>query len=187
MRRNIPVLMLLAVVPFATVAQTAGDPASEPRALSARLQHLLQQELFAAMKDGGPLKAIEVCRSKAPVLAADLSKESGWKVGRTALRVRNPANAPDAWEKKTLEEFGARLAKGEDPATVEKFEVVVLAGRKSFRYMKAIRTAEACLGCHGPALKPELAAKVKELYPDDRATGFAAGELRGAFTISRPM
>ena len=187
MRRNIPVLMLLAVVPLAIVAQTAGDPASEPRALSVRLQQLLQQELFAAMRDGGPLKAIEVCRSKAPVLAADLSKESGWKVGRTALRVRNPANAPDAWEKKTLEEFGARFAKGEDAATVETFEVVELAGRKSFRYMKAIRTAEPCLGCHGPALKPELATKVKELYPDDRATGFAAGELRGAFTLSRPM
>jgi hypothetical protein len=187
MRRNLPVLLLLAAVPLAAVAQTAGDPASEARALSARLQQLLQTELFAAMKDGGPLKAIEVCRSRAPILAADLSKDSGWKLGRTAIRVRNPANAPDAWERKTLEEFGARLAKGEDPASVEKSEVVEVAGRKTFRYMKAIRTAEPCLGCHGPALKPELAAKVKEFYPDDRATGFAAGELRGAFTVSRPM
>jgi hypothetical protein len=187
MRWNIPVLMLLAAVPPATVAQTADGPASEARALSVRLQQLLQAELVAAMKDGGPLKGIEVCRSKAPVLGADLSKESGWKVGRTALRVRNPANAPDAWEKKTLEEFAARLAKGEDPGAVEKFEVLEVGGRKTFRYMKAIRTAEPCLGCHGPALKPELAAKVKELYPDDRATGFAAGDLRGAFTLSRPM
>lgn len=187
MRWNTPVLMFLAAVPLATVTQTPGDPAAEARALSARLQQRLQAELSAAMKEGGPLKAIEVCRSKAPVLAADLSKESGWKVGRTALRIRNPANAPDAWEKKALEEFDARLARGEDPGTVEKFEVLDVAGMKTFRYMKAIRTAEPCLGCHGPALKPELAAKVKELYPDDRATGFAAGELRGAFTISHPM
>jgi hypothetical protein len=28
---------------------------------------------------------------------------------------------------------------------------------------------------------------VKELYPEDQAIGFAAGQLRGAFTLSRPL
>ncbi|RMG95091.1 MAG: DUF3365 domain-containing protein, partial [Candidatus Dadabacteria bacterium] len=34
---------------------------------------------------------------------------------------------------------------------------------------------------------PGLAAKIRELYPEDRATGFRAGELRGAFTLSKPV
>jgi hypothetical protein len=53
--------------------------------------------------------------------------------------------------------------------------------------MKAIGTTSPCLNCHGSALKPEVAAKVKELYPEDQAVGFASGQLRGAFTLSRPL
>jgi hypothetical protein len=53
--------------------------------------------------------------------------------------------------------------------------------------MKAIGTTSPCLTCHGSALKPDVAAKVKELYPEDEAVGFASGQLRGAFTLSRPL
>jgi excinuclease UvrABC helicase subunit UvrB len=54
--------------------------------------------------------------------------------------------------------------------------------------MKAIPTAEKpCLACHGKTLAPQVAARLKELYPDDRATGYAAGEIRGAITLSRPL
>ena len=37
--------------------------------------------------------------------------------------------------------------------------------------------------CHGGTLDPEVTAKLKELYPQDAATGFKVGDLRGAFTI----
>ena len=30
-------------------------------------------------------------------------------------------------------------------------------------------------------------AKLAELYPADRATGFQAGDIRGAFTLSKPL
>ena len=54
--------------------------------------------------------------------------------------------------------------------------------------MKAIGTAEKpCLTCHGSNIKPELAAKINSLYPEDKATGYKAGELRGAFTIMQPL
>ncbi|MFN7177274.1 MAG: DUF3365 domain-containing protein, partial [Thermaurantiacus sp.] len=53
------------------------------------------------------------------------------------------------------------------------------------RYMRAIPTAPQCLACHGPeeAIAPAVRAAIAERYPDDRATGFRAGELRGAFSI----
>ncbi|WP_425609259.1 c-type heme family protein [Thalassobacterium sedimentorum] len=42
-----------------------------------------------------------------------------------------------------------------------------------------------CLACHGdPAsIAPEVTQKIAQLYPADTATGFAVGELRGAFRV----
>ncbi len=61
-------------------------------------------------------------------------------------------------------------------------------GQRTYRYMKAIPTAEKpCLACHGKALAPQVRARLDALYPEDRATGYEAGEIRGAFTLSRPL
>ncbi len=176
--------------PATPAAPEAGSPealAAEARSLAGSLMLSLQGELVAAMKEGGPTKALDVCRTRAPEIALATSHGTPWKVGRTALRVRNPKNAPDAWETKTLEAFRKRVAKGEEPARVESWEVVDTGGQRTFRYMKAIGTGAPCLGCHGTDLEPAVASKLKELYPDDRATGFRKGDLRGAFTLSRPL
>ena len=70
---------------------------------------------------------------------------------------------------------------------MEYYEVVDHDDGKTFRYMKPIPTAKVCLGCHGDSLSAELAAKLDELYPDDQARGFKEGDIRGAFTISKPL
>ncbi|MEX2498681.1 MAG: DUF3365 domain-containing protein [Wenzhouxiangellaceae bacterium] len=41
-----------------------------------------------------------------------------------------------------------------------------------------------CVICHGESIAPELAETIKQLYPQDQATGFAPGELRGAFSVT---
>lgn len=183
--------MLLA--PLLALPLTAAEPpapealASQARGLAGNLMLSLQGELFAAMKSGGPVKALEVCRSRAPEIAAATATGTPWKIARTSRKVRNLANAPDEWEARKLEEFATRLSAGEEIGALEVWEVVEVAGRPAFRYMKAIGTASPCLTCHGSALKPDVASKVRELYPDDKAVGFAAGDLRGALTLSRPL
>jgi hypothetical protein len=61
------------------------------------------------------------------------------------------------------------------------------AGRY-FRYMKALPVIPLCLGCHGGA---EVSAAVKERlaaeYPNDRGTGYALGQVRGAITVKRAL
>ena len=166
---------------------TAEERAAKSRAVVKAFAKRLKGELIGAMKSGGPVSAIAVCNSAAPAISEEASESSGWQVGRTALKLRNPANAPDDWERKVLERFEADIAKGADPKTLEHFETTTLDGRKVFRYMKAIPVGKPCLTCHGTDLKPELAAKIKELYPDDQATGFKLGQLRGAFTIVQPL
>lgn len=154
-----------------------------------QLQGALVTELQAAMKSGGPVNAIGVCNTRASVIAGDISRQHGWEIGRTSLKYRNPRNAPDAWEKRVLQDFERRKAAGENPTKLEFHEVVQVNGKPAFRYMKALPIPEGapCLACHGQKLDPAVAARIRKLYPQDKATGFKTGDLRGAVTITQPL
>ncbi len=180
---------------FATLAAMAGvsfadvepDPrVAEARAIVKAFATSLQGELQTAIKEGGPVNAVEVCHSRAPQIAAELGQQHGWAVGRTSLKRRSPSNDPDTWETQVMQDFEARKAAGEDPSKLEYAAVVERDGRSSFRYMKAIPTQPVCLACHGGgAVSAEVEAKLQQYYPDDQARGFSEGDLRGAFTLSR--
>ena len=172
--------------PTATATATADDAAWNARGaqLAAQLQGRLKSRLEAAIAQGGPVAAIGVCRDEAPGIASEVSAASGAVVRRTSLRVRNPDNAPDAWERKGLERFEGLKAGGADLATVEFSEKVVIDGRPARRYLKPIVTMPVCTVCHGPSVAPEILAAISARYPADRATGFAQGDLRGAFSVT---
>ena len=164
----------------------AEDPAPwvlESRAAAQALGGRLMKELTGALSDS-PAAAIEVCSARAPQIAAEESASRGAQLGRTALRVRNPANAPTDWQRRGLESFAAALATGSDPATLEFTEVVTEGGTMERRWMKPIMTSPLCLTCHGETLAPGVAAAIEARYPEDRAVGFAAGDLRGAFYVT---
>jgi hypothetical protein len=182
---------LFAACLLATLPVHAEDTAAldaEARQIVGGFFSALKGELVAALEAGGPTQAIGVCNERAPVLANEAAAGSGWAVGRTSLKLRNPDNAPDAWETAVLRNFEARRAAGEDAQKIEFSAVVEQQGKRTFRYMKAIPTAEKpCLACHGKELAPQVAEKIAALYPNDQATGYAAGELRGAFTLAKPL
>ena len=147
----------------------------------------LKEALTGAMTEGGPVHAISACNTQAPDIAHKAAADSGWSVGRTSLKLRNTDNKPDAWELATLQEFEARRAAGESPDAIAKAEIVDDNGHKTFRFMKAIGTAEVCLNCHGADLKPEVASALDDLYPEDAARGFSTGDIRGAFTLKKAL
>lgn len=185
-------LMLLGSATFAAEPPAEQPPVSPDvkasRAAAQKFGATLLAELQQAMQSGGPVNGIAVCHDKAAQIATDVSKTEGMTIRRTSLRPRNAANAPDAWETAVLKEFDVRKAQGE-PANKLEFSAVVAGadGQKTFRYMKAIPTAAVCLACHGEHISPDVDAKLKELYPADTARGYKEGDLRGAFTISRPL
>ncbi len=172
------------------MAEDAGSRdalSAQARGIVAQFSERLKGELMGAMKADGPVKAIEVCNVAAPAIAGEVSKD-GWTVGRTSLKLRNAKAKPDAWEKQTLEFFEAEKAKGADVAKLERSEIADVNGVPTFRYMKAIPTAEQpCLTCHGSNVPEPVKARLAQLYPDDQATGFKAGDIRGAFTLSKPL
>ncbi len=136
---------------------------------------------------GGVMSAVSVCHDKAPQMAKAASEKTGWGIRRVSLLNRNPKAIPDVWERAALEDFDRRAAAGEDAAKLEKFATVETDGRKEFRYMKALPVKKPCLACHGTAdtMEPEVMEKIKALYPDDKATGYALGQLRGAITLRK--
>lgn len=147
----------------------------------------LQDQLKSALAAGGAVSAISVCKTVAPQIAAAQSGATGFTVRRTALKVRNSANAPDDLERKVLEDFAARVATGTDPSSLEHIERVTSGGSSTVRYFKAIPMAkEPCLACHGTDLKADVRDAIAKLYPSDQATGFKAGDLRGMFSVTMP-
>lgn len=146
----------------------------------------LKGELMKAKKAGGPIAAVKACNTKAPGIAKNASK-NGWDVARTSLKLRNEDNAPDQWELKVLKQFEARKAKGESPEKIAYAEIVSDNGKRTFRMMKAIPTAELCITCHGTKVKPEIINALNKHYPNDKAKGFKVGDIRGAFTLKKAL
>lgn len=138
-----------------------------------RLQQALLEKLTTAMREGGPARAVTVCRDEAPVLAARIAREEGIALGRTSHRVRNAANAPRPWASAVVE--AAAGAK----ASSERLRVVDLGDRVGV--LRPIGTIEMCTRCHGDAksVQQNIGRSLEAAYPQDRATGFAAGDLRG--------
>lgn len=161
---------------------------AEARSVSMEVPPKLLEVLQAEIAKGGPEGAIGACQVQAPALARAASERTGWSVKRVSLRNRNPKAVPDAWERAALEDFDRRAAAHEPAAKLERFEAVQEDGKTVWRYMRALPTAELCVACHGAPeqLSPAVKAKLASLYPDDRATGYRVGEIRGAMTLRKP-
>ena len=192
--RTAALLGILLVVGLGCSEQSAVSEADE-LALTRQADRVIQRfsadlkaRLQAGMQEGGPVVAIEICHVDAPRIASSVSAESDWRVARTSLMVRNPANAPDAWERRVLADFEARRAAGEPVSELTRFEVTEDAGgRPVARYMRAIPTQPLCVSCHGADLAPAVADRLDELYPEDEARGFSVGDIRGAFTLRKAL
>ncbi len=181
MHRSIVPLFFLAV----STSCLAGQPTDREQAMAATAAFgkALKAELVAGMQSGGPIAAIGVCNTRAPAIAEAVSLEQGMQLSRVSLKNRNPGNAPNDWQKAVLMNFEERVEMGEDAGGLSWQETVETDQGKEYRFMKAIPTGGVCLACHGKSLAPEVEAKVAELYPDDKATGFSEGDLRGAFVV----
>ena len=101
---------------------------------------------------------------------------TGIAIKQTSDRVRNPSNAPDAFERAVLARFAAagwEKGKGYAEAGGE-------GGRKVLRYLQPLYVAKPCLACHGdPKGALDVAGRAKE--------GYREGELRGAISVVVPV
>ena len=135
----------------------------------------LSTRLLAAMSNGGPAKAIEVCSKLAPKLAKEVGEQHHVSIGRTAVRLRNENNRPPAWAEPLLKDLPTK-------------PVVQDLENGSTGVLFPILLKVQCLTCHGPddKIASEIRTELARLYPNDKATGFQEGDLRGWFWVEVP-
>ena len=180
-------LMIAAIIAL-SLAGCASEEAAAPdlafanraAVLADAYQTALQAELSAALKQVGPVGAIGVCQSTAPAIAKDMSAKGDLAVSRIARRNRNPGNAVPAELDALYQQLERQPVKNGAPHVV----TATISGRDVF--MRALPMKDQpCSQCHGTDIAPDVAAAIKASYPDDRATGFAVGDLRGAMLVTR--
>ncbi|MEQ1568286.1 MAG: DUF3365 domain-containing protein [Myxococcota bacterium] len=138
----------------------------------------LRARLEAAMSEGGPEAAVKVCAGEAQEITRRIASERDVAVGRSSLRLRNPANAAPDWVAAWLAEQGERPAAGVEGVA----HIDTVGGVRVARVIAPIAVGAGCVVCHGPTetLAEPVRALLAERYPSDAATGYAAGDLRGA-------
>ncbi len=149
--------------------------------LSKELLTQLGSKLSHEIKTNGLMKAAEFCNSNALTLTEEvnLRQVQGVSVKRISLKERNAANAPTPDEAAVLESMQKMLEDKSLPA------YIVEEKNKIYKYYKPLLiTKEVCLKCHGDIRKnTQLNEFIKEYYPQDKATGYKMGDLRGAVLV----
>ncbi|MBT8147882.1 MAG: DUF3365 domain-containing protein [Gammaproteobacteria bacterium] len=175
-------MLLTSCTPENPVDQTALE--NEAAQITRQFVGTLLPTLQQALQNGGPANAIEVCSVQAPSIAATLSAETGWQVRRVSLKTRNSSLAtPDSWETAELEAFDRRQQAGEAGPGINTSAIV----DGEFRYLQAQPVMPLCLNCHGDELSSEVTAALQQHYPDDLATGYSLGQIRGAISLQKRL
>ncbi len=143
---------------------------------------VLSENLQSALKTGGVSNAIAYCNLKAMPLTDSLSKVHQVQIRRTTLQPRNPQNAPSDVEKVMLRSYSEDNIKGKElKAVVHRID------ERTVAFYAPIRINTFCLQCHGnigSTMTEENGQLVRKFYPEDEATGYEAGDLRGIWSIS---
>ncbi len=165
------------IICLQTLAETTIDMLIATRGVIAKNQELINRD---------PTTGNYYVKGFVPAVAGsqvanDFSLVTGHRLKQTSLRVRNPSNAPDEWEKKVLQS----METSEYPSGTGFGETLKTNGSEIYRYMKPIYVQVACLQCHGNVekVKPAIRQFLKRRYPFDEAFGYKEGELRGGISL----
>lgn len=137
-------------------------------------QQTLLKNVSGAMKEGGPVHAIEYCNDNATDLLGSLSDMHSVTISRISSKNRNPNGAPTASEEKLL-------------TALEHSNKMDTLIEGTSTYYKSIKVGmPTCLKCHGAEgtdIGEETLATLNNLYPEDKARGYQLGDFRGAWKI----
>lgn len=138
----------------------------------------LKKEVKAKMEEDptGSL-AMGFCSAKATEITEKVNNQlpDYAKVRRTALKIRNPENTADETDIKVMQAYKKAIAE-------KKFtpkDIKVIETDNTYRVYKPLVAKAMCLKCHGENISEEIKTVIKKVYPEDKATGYKEGSLRG--------
>ena len=191
-------LLLLCCLSLAACSG-AGDSGSAPSAADAaeqkarkatqRLVSTLMGEVQKHIQEHGLAGTVTHCSSRAQELSTLVGAEEGVEIRRVTEKTRNPVDAPDAFERRVLSHFADLAREGVITPETAHVEVVKKDGREVLRFLKPVTVMKNCLGCHGTPeqIPDDVRQALRTQYPNDLATGYAVGDLRGAVSVIVPL
>jgi hypothetical protein len=136
--------------------------------------------LMKAIQERGVDQAVEFCHLEAIPITQRKSTEHDVRLKRVSDRPRNPDNSATTKELAHIKAFNERLL------SKEELGFVLEQSGDLFTFYSPILTNQSCLRCHGDPendILSSTASVIKKLYPQDKATGYNANELRGLWKV----
>ncbi len=142
----------------------------------------LQRSLQEAIKKGGLEYAISFCNTEAIPLTDSVSKTESVNIKRLAKKYRNPLNETNDAESELFKSYIIEWLGG------QQLKPKIIPNQENHPvYYNPIYVGTLCLKCHGDVgknINEELATTIRNLYPEDKATNFKNGQLRGMWAIT---
>ncbi len=153
------------------------------RLIIGKLSKDLKSELSSAMKEGGAISAIEVCLTKANNITDKHSAGKFVSIKRVSDKNRNPENLADSTQLEILQKFY------DDNSMTNNLSMNETKNGRTFTYYKVIKTNPLCLQCHGKQdeIDNEVMKLILDSYPEDKAIGYTANQVRGMFVVEIQM
>jgi hypothetical protein len=148
--------------------------------LAIETQKVLGSNLVKAINEDGPINALVFCNIQAHPLTDSMATALKAHITRVTDQPRNQDNAANEDQLTYISAAKQKLAVGEELRP----EISVKDGKVTGYY--PIITNQMCMQCHGSEndqITQETLAKINELYPNDKATGYNVGELRGIWVV----
>jgi len=142
----------------------------------------LSGQLTKQMKEGGVIIAVPFCNTMAMPLTDEISEKYSASIKRTSLKVRNEKNSPSVEETRILKQYKNLLNTNEKLTPIVELD---LSGNPHF--YAPILLQQKCLTCHGEIginVTSKTDSIIESYYPNDIATGFKEGDLRGIWSIA---
>ena len=181
----VPVSAPVTLPPSGLPAQVEQVVRERGQTIVAQAGGLLGSNLLAAIQAKGITNALAYCSVQALPLAEIVATNHQVALRRVSHRARNTRDQADAFEAEVLRRFQAALAPNRPPApilTSHRADTVTF-------FAPIVINNPLCLQCHGQPgtdILPENLAFIRSLYPQDAATGFKLGDLRGAWRVDFP-
>ena len=169
--------------------EVSEDQLNAMRTTSTDFMKKLKGILIEQIQTGGVVQAVAVCSDTAQLLTNEFGVERGVFIKRVSIKNRNKNNYPDDFEKRVLNRFELLKQNNELNNETEYAEIITEGDYKYLRYLKPILVQAECLNCHGNQvdMMPEVSNLIVQEYPQDKATGYIVGDLRGAVSIKKSI
>ncbi|MEQ9306593.1 MAG: DUF3365 domain-containing protein [Marinoscillum sp.] len=145
-------------------------------------QKTFQTALTTAVSEEGISGAITYCNTNAMDIIRKLEDSLNISIKRVTDQPRNPKDSLTGIEKEIWEAYAyspqnasTQILELDDKALIMTSPIIISSG--------------LCLNCHGAVgnqITDENHSLIKELYPDDQATGYKVGDLRGMWSVVIP-